>query len=1006
MFRCRRKIKCSFYNALSLVSLHSSIYKKPKKHTRNYVLNIILKNILVATLYYVFGRIGLILASDPVFATIFWPGAGIALGAVYCCGYRLLPGVFFGAAAVNIMIAYPDNTLPMADLIVRSMLMGLAPAVQAFVSVFLLKKFIGQSVRLETFKEVCFFTILAGPIGCLVSASVSQFILFSFGLMNWADLPLSWTTWYVGDMLGVLVFGPIFLVLLDHNISRYRKYAIIVPLVCIFVITVSVFLIARGYEKQRVRNDLMTDSELIVQSLTAHFSRYVEIVNNTKFYFEASEFVSEDEFKKFLKHTFDVYPSLAGLYWVPVSEEVNMLGDLRNQEALRTEYAMFSDERYDLSLIDLKMQPAVFSAFEDAYISHSMQILNDPDFGTKGEEDVFLAIIPIKDVETDPDVLKGFVFGLYRTMDVFGETMSDWQEKGINIRIFSLSDDPKSSQAEGQDYPSNVFVPFIFRVPFSFLNQNWSLFFYTTDDYLTGHINWGLWYVLAGSFLFTFISTGFLLVVTGHGAVTEKIVEEKTRQLKDQSHFLEIIMDNVPDMIFVKNERHEIVAANKLFLKLYSPEERATLIGRTGLEVFTPEEQDLFKEEDNKAFERGYSEVFETNTIEGKTKILFTRKTCFADAQGKRFLIGISRDVTELMRIQNHLESILMTTADGLMIIQENGEIETFNKACENIFGYRPDDIIGRPVSFLEPEIQVLEKGANIMDCLKSVDDQNGERESGQRVELLARHKDGSVFPIYLASSKVHVAGKIFYSAIVRDISKEKKAEEDLRRSNQELEDFAYVASHDLKAPLRHLSLSAHYLLQNAADDLDEKSTELLGIIKKSSERMFDMIDSLLAYSSVGKKDVELEALDLGDIIVRVKDMLEELVGSHDALIHVGDMPEVLGNKNLLSQLFQNLLQNAIKYRRSDLDPEVHISAEREGRFWSIRLEDNGIGIDPEYKDIIFKIFQRLHTEKEYQGTGIGLAICQRIAEFHGGSIRLDDKFTGGSCFIIKLPAI
>ena len=952
-------------------------------------MNIVLKNILVAALYYVFGRVGLFLASDPVFATIFWPGAGIALGAVYCYGYRLLPGVFLGAAAVNFMIAYPESGLALGDLFIRSTLMGLAPAIQAFVGVFLLNRFIGHAVRLETFKEVCLFTILAGPISCLVSASLSQLVLLSFELLDWQDLPLSWATWYVGDMLGVLVFGPITLVLMERKISKYRKYAIILPLICIFAITVSVFLIARSYEKQRLREDLVTDTELIVQSLSARFTRYVDVVNNIKFYFEASEYVSEAEYRQFLKNTFDAYPSLAGLYWVPVSGQVSTLGDLRSQSSFQTRYEKLTDERYNLRRVDFALFPKVFAAFEAAYASNSMHILNEPAFWPQDHEDVFISIIPITNDEGEKSVLKGFVFGMYKTMDVFGETMSDWQDRGINIRIFSLSEEPETNEVEELDYPSNVFVPFIFRVPFSFLNQHWSLFFYTTDDYLSSHINWGLWYVLAGSFLFTFISTGFLLVVTGQGAVTQKIVEEKTRQLKDQSHFLEIIMDNVPDMIFVKNEQHEIIAANQLFLDLYSPEQRATLIGNTGLEVFTPEEQELFKEEDRKAFERGYTEIFETNTVEGKTKIYFTRKTCFKDAQGQRFLLGIARDVTELMRIQNHLEAILMTTADGLMIVKENGEIETFNKACEDIFGYHPDDIIGRSVSVLEPESQTQEKDKNIITCLQAADGQNneggGEEDSSQRVELFGRHKNGSVFPIYLASSKVQVANKVFYSAIVRDISKEKKAEEDLRRSNQELEDFAYVASHDLKAPLRHLSLSAHYLMQNAADNLDAKSTELLGIIKKSSDRMFDMIDSLLAYSSVGKKDVEVEALDLGDIILRAQDLLEGAVESHSATIHIEDMPEVLGNKNLLTQLFQNVLQNAIKYSRVDQPPEIRIKAEKKGRFWFIRVEDNGIGIDPEYKDKIFKIFQRLHTEKDYQGTGIGLAICQRIAEFHGG---------------------
>ncbi len=1000
-------------------------------------MNLFLKNLAVAALYYISGRAGLYLASDPAMATIFWPGAGIALAAVYSYGYAMVPGVYIGAVLVNFTAVYPSSIPELDYTFLRMFLMGGPPALQAFTGAFLIRRVLGPGSRLETFRSVLLFSLLGGPVSCLLSASLSEVILYSFGLTPLSSIPLSWTTWYVGDMLGVLVFAPAGVMLVHESVSRFRKQVVIFPLLLLFTAVISVFQYAIRNEKLNRQEALKADSALIVNTLNNQVSAYIQQIESLRRLFEASDLVSEDEFRVFLKNIFVDYPAIAGVFWVPKVTGSDAQDFERRVQKLKGNGFKLLDIRPDGQAAPVQARDYHFPFFY-AVQRFGLGSLEGLDLGSDGvfreklllsaktgqpgsqkvsgvlalnEESALALYYPLYSPGAGEDysaaTLRGFVVGIFHPSDMLQETLTGWDQRGISLSYADSNDDSQTPALNG---PSSAQV--VFRMPesgirhteyFQMIDEKWLLTFSLSKDFLESHVNWGLWYVLAGCFLFTFLLSGFLLVVTGHGAVTESVVEERTRQLKDQTNFLKIIMDHVPDLVFVKNEQHEIIAANQAFLGLYAPEDRANVLGRTGLEVFTEEQQELYKAQDRMAFDKGYTEIFESNTaFDGVTRTFFTRKILFEDAAGLRYMLGLSRDMSDLLTAQSHLESILMTTADGLMVIEQDGRIASFNQACERIFGYAPKDIIGKTIDVLEPPIQTEDKQQNFLHFIR----QSGNAEGQRRHELLARRKEGSVFPIYLAASEVKVGGTRFYSAIVRDISVEKKAQEDLRRSNQELEDFAYVASHDLKAPLRHLSLSANFLIRNYAGQLDEKAQELLGIIRKSSERMFEMIDSLLAYSSVGRKDVPMTSVALNEVLEDVLDNLSEVIEASGAKISAGPLPEIQGNRNLMIQLFQNLIENGMKYRKTDTAPVIKIGSGSSGRYHLIAVTDNGIGIDPQYKDKIFKIFQRLHSESEYHGTGIGLAICQRIAEFHGGSIELDTQYSEGSRFVIKLPAV
>ena len=233
----------------------------------------------------------------------------------------------------------------------------------------------------------------------------------------------------------------------------------------------------------------------------------------------------------------------------------------------------------------------------------------------------------------------------------------------------------------------------------------------------------------------------------------------------------------------------------------------------------------------------------------------------------------------------------------------------------------------------------------------------------------------------------------------------ERKVEErtaELEQSNADLAQFAYVASHDLKEPLRMVTSYVQLLERRLGSDLDPESKEFMGFAVDGAMRMRGLIDDLLAYSRVGTKRKPFEKVEMQKIVGAALMNLKVAIDESDAEVEVGEMPELMADPSQLTQLFQNLIANAIKFR-GDKKPVVSISAERDGDMWNFEVRDNGIGIEKEYLDQIFLIFQRLHNRSEYEGTGIGLAVCKKIVERHGGKIRVESEVGEGSRFLFGI---
>ena len=357
-----------------------------------------------------------------------------------------------------------------------------------------------------------------------------------------------------------------------------------------------------------------------------------------------------------------------------------------------------------------------------------------------------------------------------------------------------------------------------------------------------------------------------------------------------------------------------------------------------------------------------------------------------------------------LQESESFKTAILETALDGIVTFGEQGIIESLNPAAERLFGYSDRAIIGQDVGILMPTPD--SEGPNI-----SRDNELATGINHTAREMVGRKSDDSTFPMELTVSELQLGDRRIFTGIVRNITERKQAEleltrraQELARSNVELEHFAYVASHDLQEPLRMVASFTQLLARRYGDQLDATAHEFIGYIVDGATRMEALINGLLAYSRVGTRGAAFQAIDCREVLDHALANLKSAIDETNAVITHDPLPCLWADPTQMGQLFQNLIGNAIKYRGAS-PPRIDLAVRRQGDDWLFSVRDNGIGFDPKHRDRIFDIFQRLHNRDQYPGTGIGLAICKKIVERHGGRIWAESEPGRGSRFCFILPA-
>jgi len=370
-----------------------------------------------------------------------------------------------------------------------------------------------------------------------------------------------------------------------------------------------------------------------------------------------------------------------------------------------------------------------------------------------------------------------------------------------------------------------------------------------------------------------------------------------------------------------------------------------------------------------------------------------------SDITARRQAEEALRDSEELFRKTFEL------AASGIAHVTLDGRFMRVNPRLSEILGYPEGELIDRSVKQIShPDDR------DVTDPQRALV-RAGERES-VRFEKRYVRKDGGVVWVSLGVALVRsAAGTPLYEiAMFDDITERKEAEralreahEELKRSNSELEQFAYVASHDLQEPLRMVSSYTQLLGRRYGEKFDADAKEFMAYIVDGATRMKQLIEDLLAYSRVGTKGKDFKAVDMEKPLRRAINNLKAAIEESGAQVTHAPLPTLAADEVQLAQLFQNLMGNALKFR-GPATPHIHVALQDLGDHVEVAVRDNGIGIEPQYFERIFMVFQRLHDKGEYPGTGIGLAICKKVVERHGGQIRVESKLGEGSAFIFTLP--
>lgn len=366
----------------------------------------------------------------------------------------------------------------------------------------------------------------------------------------------------------------------------------------------------------------------------------------------------------------------------------------------------------------------------------------------------------------------------------------------------------------------------------------------------------------------------------------------------------------------------------------------------------------------------------------------------------------LNRKLRDRSLRMRELATIVESSGDAIIGQTTDGYVVSWNEGAERLFGYSALETRGRPVTFLWP----VDRAGEIRELLGRI----GRGAGVLRLETVCVRRDGSAADVWLTVSPVrNTAGELTGSSIIaRDISERRRAEASLARQTKELENYnaemeqvAYVTAHDLQEPLRMVGSYTQLLARRYKGRLDAEADQFIGYAVEGVKRMQNQLNDILAFTRIGRSRKAFDLVDCEAVVHAALAGLKMTIRGCGAEVSRGPLPVVVGDARQLVRLFEHLLDNALKFRRPEAPPRISIHAGLNGKEWLFSVHDNGVGIEPQYWERVFGLFFRLHPREKYPGTGLGLAMCRKIVERHGGHICVESELGKGTTFYFTLPA-
>ena len=459
------------------------------------------------------------------------------------------------------------------------------------------------------------------------------------------------------------------------------------------------------------------------------------------------------------------------------------------------------------------------------------------------------------------------------------------------------------------------------------------------------------------------------------------------------------LLDLTHDAIFVRNLEDRIVYWNRAAERLYGwqADEARGQVARHLLQKQFP--MPLAEIEAKVRAEGSWEGELIHHSRSGSEIIVSTRWVLRRDPGGSPAgILESNRDITQRVAEEKKFRNLLESAPDAMVIVNSAGYIQLINAQTEKLFGYSREELIGQHTEKLMPERFHSLHVQHRQDYSHSP----RPRSLGAGLELYGRRKDGTEFPVEISLSPIKTGEDVLVASAIRDITDRRRAEEaiesqraalaqsnnELTAANKELEAFSYSVSHDLRAPLRHIDGFARLLGDTYADNMPQQIRHYLERILAAADQMGRLVDSLLNLARIGRKElIRQEAVNLGDLVRGTISEFSAETKNRGIEWCIHALPAVSCDPTLLSLVFSNLLSNALKFTRAVEHPVIQVGTHMNGGRMTLFVRDNGVGFDSRYADKLFGVFQRLHREEDFEGTGIGLATVQRIIQRHGGEV-------------------
>lgn len=881
--------------------------------------------IILAGLYALTGKLGLLLAAQTEFATVIWPPSGIALGMLLVYGYRIWPGVLIGSMLINGHLAGSFESIDMflGAKGLATFLTGVGATLQAVIGRYIILKIFDFPLQAERARDAFGFLAIAGPVSCLVSATVGTIALYSL-----LDLPSSkaisnWMAWWAGDTFGVLAFMP-FTLIICSNLGAVHKHGgrglSPLSLGAFFAVLLSIFATLLAWKVMIVHlehknRDIFAGRVHEAQrALFFKLSSYQSGLLGASGFFAGSETVELDEWQRFVK-SFEIeknYKGINGIGFInPVAKE------------------------------DL-----------DAYVAEQRSE-GRPDFDIRPnrEAENFFIIQYIEPSEINTEAV-GLNIAFEKNRYDAAIKARDSGLSTITKKIFLVQDAGKS--------PGFLLLHPVYRngMPIN-----------TVEERRAAFLGW----IYA-----PFIAKNFMQPDVPQG-------------MQESELYLQVFDGDSKDPA-------DMIYSNRQIFNLIG-----SMYEREG-------NMDIFQQKWTLVWSS--TPVFERRILSNEPFIVLFSGMTFTSLLSM-FLIVISQRTETIKReverkTQQYVASegrmrmlVRHTPASVAMFDRDMRYIMTSERWIRdyNLFG---KEVLGRSHYDLFPEIKLMPEWMEHHRRALAGESLSRDEDVWQRADGRTEWLRWALHP--WRDDTGNIGGIIMFTEIITD-AKNSKAE--LLRSNAALEEFAYVVSHDLKAPLRHISMCASFFEESMQEKLDDESKKLLNIMRDSSEKMRIMIESLLDYSRIGRSAGEYKLVDLNRALADALIALTPQIEATGTVVQADALPSIRGSQMEMARVFQNLVENAIKYRREAVSPVIKVKAHKREGLWELSISDNGIGVDPKFSTKIFQLFQRLHGEDSpYAGAGIGLAVCQRIIHYHGGQIWLDPDYKDGCRFVMTLPDI